>query len=136
MPNLVNSGASGNSSLPFVIRSWEPDVEQIVIGDRFYGFKFYQSNGKLIIQEIDDGTVPIQLPSYRVGDSRISNASPTYSGAESLASVEALQSYPDSVDVYSEEVYKTWFTTYAKTSFSWYTDGGGSNAGHFIMEVE
>lgn len=136
MPNLVNSGAADNSALPVVIRSWEPAIEEIVIGDKFYGFKYYQSNGKLIIQEIDDGTVPIQLPSYRVGDSKITANNPTYQGSESLSSVTALQSYPDSVDVYSEEVYKTWFTTYAKTSFSWYTDGGGSNAGHFIMEVE
>lgn len=138
MPNLVNSGGAGgvSSSTPTLIRQWDPDLEDILLGDKFYGIKYYASNGKVVIQEIDDNTVPIQIPDYRIGDSLITGNTTTYQGAETLASAQANLLEGDIFDPYNEEVYKNWFTSYTRVSFSWYTSGGGSNAGHLLMEFE
>lgn len=137
MPNLVNSGGSGTSSTtPTLIRSWDPNLEDILLGDKFYGIKYYASNGKVVIQEIDDNTIPIQIPNYRIGDSLITGNITTYQGSETLASAQSNLGEGDILDPYNEEVYKNWFTSYTRVSFSWYTSGGGSNAGHLLMEFE
>lgn len=137
MPNLVNSGGSGTSSTtPTLIRSWDPDIEDILLGDKFYGLKYYQSNGKLVIQEIDDGTVPISVPDYRVGDSLITGNITTYQGGETLANAISNLSDGDTFEPYNEEIYKNWFTSYSRVSFSWYNSGGGSKPGHLLMEFE
>lgn len=145
MPNLINSGSSGGgANLPqAIIRSWDPEIQDILIGDKFYGFRYYQSNGKLIIHEITDNTVPIQVPDYRIGEDpiepeftgAINAVIPKYAGGETL---EQAISNLDRYDVlnYSEEVYKNWFTTANTTTFSWYTSGSGSSAGHLLMEVD
>lgn len=137
MPNLVNSGGSGTSSTtPTLIRSWDPDIEDILLGDKFYGVKYYPSNGKLVIQEIDDNSVPIQIPDYRVGDSRITGNITTYQGSETLANAISNLQEGEIFDPYNEEVYKNWFTSYTRVSFSWYNSGGGSNPGHLLLEFE
>lgn len=137
MPNLVNSGGSGTSSTtPTLIRSWDPDIEDILLGDKFYGVKYYPSNGKLVIQEIDDNSVPIQIPDYRVGDSRITGNVTTYQGSETLANAISNLQEGEIFDPYNEEVYKNWFTSYTRVSFSWYNSGGGSNPGHLLLEFE
>jgi len=138
MPNLVSGGGGGgvSSTTPTLIRSWDPDLEDILLGDKFYGIKYYASNGKVIIQEIDDNTVPIQIPDYRIGDSRITGNITTYQGSETLASAQASLQEADIFDPYNEDVYKNWFTSYTRVSFSWYTSGGGRNAGHLLMEFE
>jgi len=135
MPNLVNNGSSSVSN-PTLIRTWDPSVEEIQIGDKFYGIKYYQSNGKLVIQEINDSTVPIDIPDYRVGDSLITGNITTYQGGETLANAISNLDEGDIFEPYNEEVYKNWFTSYTRVSFSWYTSGGGSKPGHLLMEFE
>lgn len=144
MPNLINSGsAGGGANLPqAIIRSWDPPIQDILIGDKFYGFLYYQSNGKLIIREIDDNSIPIQVPDYRIGEEpiepefsgAINAVIPKYEGGETLQQAVANLDRYDILN-YSEDVYKNWFTTANTTTFSWYTSGGGSNPGHLIMEV-
>lgn len=138
MPSLVSGGGGGgiSSTTPTLIRSWDPAINEILLGDKFYGIKYYESNGKLFIQEIDDNTVPIQIPDYRVGDSLITGNIATYQGSESLANAESNLEDHYIFDPYNEEVYKNWFTSYTRVSFSWYTSGGGRNAGHLLMEFE
>jgi len=145
MPNLVsgNAGGGGSTTPQAIIRSWDPQIQDILIGDKFYGFLYYQSNGKLIIREIDDNSIPIQIPDYRIGEEpiepefsgAINAVIPKYAGGETL---EQAISNLDRYDIlnYSEDVYKNWFTTANTTTFSWYTSGGGSNAGHLLMEVD
>jgi hypothetical protein len=135
MPNLVNNGSSSVSN-PTLIRTWDPSVEEIQIGDKFYGIKYYQSNGKLVIQEINDSTVPIDIPDYRVGDSLITGNITTYQGGETFANAVSNLDEGDIFEPYNEEVYKNWFTSYTRVSFSWYTSGGGSKPGHLLMEFE
>ena len=135
MPNLVNTGSSSTSN-PTVIRTWDPSIEEILLGDKFYGIKYFNSNGKLIIQEIDDNTVPIQIPGYRPGDSRITGNVTTYQGGESLESIIANVPSDTTFDIMTEESYKNWFTTYSRVSFSWYNSGSGYNRGHLLMEFE
>ena len=135
MPNLVNT-VSSSASAPTLIRTWDPSVEQILIGDKFYGLRYYQSNGKLVIQEIDDPTVPIEIPDYRVGDSLITGNITTYQGGETLASAVSNLDPGDTFEPFNEDVYKNWFTSYTRTTFSWYNSGGGSKPGHLLMEFE
>ena len=136
MPNLVNTAGGLGGNAPTTIRTWDPLVEEIRLGDKFYGIKYYQSNGKLTIQEIDDATVPIEIPDYRVGDSLITGNITTYQGGETLANAISNLSEGDTFDPYNEEVYKNWFTSYSRVSFSWYNSGGGSKPGHLLMEFE
>lgn len=136
MPNLVNTAGGLGSNAPVVIRTWDPQIQEIRLGDKFYGIKYYQSNGKLTIQEIDDATIPIEIPDYRVGDSLITGNITTYQGGETLASAISNLSEGDTFDPYNEEVYKNWFTSYSRVSFSWYNSGGGSKPGHLLMEFE
>lgn len=138
MPNLVNSGGAGglSSSTPTLIRDWDPALNEILLGDKFYGIKYYASNGKIVIQEVDDNSIPIQLPAYRIGDSLITGNITTYQGAETLASAQSNLEEGEIFDPYNEEVYKNWFTSYTRVSFSWYNSGGGSNPGHLLLEFE
>lgn len=136
MPNLVNTSGGLGGNAPVLIRSWDPNIESIQIGDKFYGLKYYQSNGKLTIQEIDDASVPIDVPDYRVGDSLITGNITTYQGGETLSSAISNLQPGDIFEPYNEEVYKNWFTSYTRVNFSWYNSGGGSKPGHLLMEFE
>lgn len=132
MPNLVNSGgssASGGGTATALL--WDPELHEIRDNDKFYGFKYYASNGKLIIQEITDNTLPVQIPEYRIGDSRI-GANGLYIGGETLASAQGNLTNYQSFAPYDETVYKNWATSQSTLTFSWYT----GNETHLIVEVE
>lgn len=141
MPNLIDVSGT-TSTTPTVIRAWDPEIQDILIGDKFYGILYYQSNGKMIIREIDDATVPIQIPTYRVGQEAkvpeftgaINAVIPKYDGGETQEQVLANLDKYETID-YSESVYKNWFTSANTITFNWYTSGGGSNPGHLLMEV-
>lgn len=131
MPNLVNSGGGSSSGVAGTSAIlWDPQLSEIRDNDKFYGFKFYPSNAKLIIQEIDDNTVPIQLPDYRVGDSRI-GANGMYIGGETLANASANVGRLETFNPYDHDVYKNWATSQSTLTFSWYT----SNKTHLLVEV-
>jgi hypothetical protein len=108
----------------------DPELHEIRDNDKFYGFKYYQSNGKLTIEEIDDNSTPIQLPEYRVGDARI-GSNGLYVGGETLANATANVGRLKSLNL-DENVYKNWMSSQSTLTFSWYT----SNKTHLIVEVE
>jgi hypothetical protein len=133
MPNLVSGGiSSGSTTDPLLIKSWEPLANTIYVGDIFYGIKYYESNGKVVVQEIDDNTVVIEIPDYRIGDSR--NANGKYVGSETIANAVSNLEKGEVLN-YAEDVYKTWLTSDQSITFSWNTAAGGFRSGHLILEV-
>lgn len=122
MPNLVNSGSGVGGSGASAVITWDTTKEEFKIGDKFYGFQYYPSNAKLIIQEIlepsiitneYDTSTPnvVSIPKHRLGD--------TFS--------------PDNeyFDPSNHDIYKNWLTSQAELTFSWYT----GNEKNLIVEV-
>lgn len=133
MPNLVTGVSTGGSTTdPLLIKSWEPLANGIYVGDVFYGIRFYESNGKVVVQEINDNTVVIEIPDYRIGDSLSANGK--YQGSETIANAVSNLDRGEVLN-YAEDVYKTWLTSDQAISFSWNTTAGGFRSGHLILEV-
>lgn len=131
MPNLVSSGGGGSGVAATEAILWDPSLNEIRDNDKFYGFRFYPANAKLIIHEIaDDAATPIQLPDYRVGDGRI-GANGLYIGGETFANASANVGRLQSFNPYDHDVYKNWMTSQSALTFSWYT---GTKT-HLLVEV-
>jgi hypothetical protein len=116
---------------------WDPSVDELFSNDfnYFYGIQYNPLTGRLTIQEIDDEETVIQIPDYRVGDSTLTTEDPYYDQSETLDSAQSNLDKWQILDPASPTVYKNWMITYSQADFYWYTSGGGSYNGHFVMEV-